>query len=556
MSARIAGMVVAIATLWWCAVADAGTYTVSGCRTSWIPVVRNTTTNGSGVGAYDLCGNGRDGMLEASLAVPGVSSGDYAGWRFDAPAGTAITAVTVRWQGRGDHGTVDWATALATLDASTGGQAIQHNDLFTATTETLQVPDADWVQAYVICRGDTAPTCRGGIIFDNGSPDVTRVALFRSTVTLVDRLGPEIQQAAGAAVTDPVWTGIEPLSFRAEDKGGGLYRVLVEVDGAIVRALPATADDRCVDQTGNRDFAYAVPCPTAGGGSVQIDTAGLPEGAHVVGVYVEDVAGNRSPLMPPSRIRIVNDVRTVGYFANGRFFNPRFASPRVLNGANATSGARLTAAFARQVGKGKARHTVLRASREVRYSQRATVRGRLTTPSGEPIAHATVFVGQQPEGQQWRIDGTARTDTKGGFVYRSPARRPNRQLRAVYFPFSDSNENVASGVLKLGVRAGLTLHVNRHRLHNGDRLVFSGRVLGPVPTAGVAVTLQAKVGRHYRSFRQLRATSRTNGRLRTVYRFERTTQPARYRFRLKLVRQAGLPFQSGVSPVASVSVSP
>ena len=70
------------------------------------------------------------------------------------------------------------------------------------------------------------------------------------------------------------------------------------------------------------------------------------------------------------------------------------------------------------------------------------------------------------------------------------------------------------------------------------------------------MTLQAKVGRHYRSFRQLRASSRTAGRIHTAYRFERTTGPARYRFRLKVVRQAGLPFQGGASPVVSVSVRP
>jgi hypothetical protein len=555
MSARVTRAVVAIAMLWCCADAVAGTYTVSGCRTAWTPIVRNTSTSAYSLGALDRCANPADRMLEASFAVPRVNSGDYAGWRFDAPIDTAISAVTATWTGRGDYATVDWGAAAATFEASTGGQAIQRYDLFRPTTETLQLPDARWVQAYIICRADAGGTCRGSDIYA-GAPDVTRVDLIYSTVTLVDRLAPDVQQAAGAAVTDPVWTGTEPLSFRAEDRGGGLYRVLVEVDGAVVRALPASADDRCVDQAGSRDFAYPVPCPNAGGGSVRIDTAGLPEGAHVVGVYVEDVAGNRSPLMPPARIRIVNDVQALGYFANGRFFNPRFASPRVLNGDNATSGAKLTAAFLRRVGPGKARHSVRRASREVRYSQRATVRGKLSTPSGEPISHATVFIGQQPEGEQWRIDGAARTDAKGGFVYRPPARRSNRHLRAVYFPFSDSNENVTSSVLKLGVRAGMTLHVNRHRLRNGDRLVFTGRILGPVPAAGVAVTLQAKVGRHYRSFRQLRAISRNKGRIHTVYRFERTTQPARYRFRLKLVRQAGLPFQSGVSSVVSVSVSP
>jgi hypothetical protein len=245
---------------------------------------------------------------------------------------------------------------------------------------------------------------------------------------------------------------------------------------------------------------------------------------------------------------VVNDLRALGYYANGAFFNPRLAAPRVLNGVGATSGATLKATFIT--------HGTPRTTRLVRYSQSPTVRGTLTAPSGDPIQNATVFVGQQPEGQNWRLDGSVKTDSRGRFTYRPPARRPSRQLRAVYFPFSDSHENTTSGVLKLGVRAGLTLHVNRHRLRNGGRLVFTGRVLGPVPANGVAVTLQAKVGRHYRSFRQLRASSHTHGRIRTVYRFERTTRPARYRFRLEVVRQAGLPFQSGVSPVVGVAVRP
>ncbi len=330
----------------------------------------------------------------------------------------------------------------------------------------------------------------------------------------------------------------------------------MEVDGHGAETFPAVSDPRCVDATGSRDFAYPVPCPNQASGTVNIDASRLPAGQHTVAVYVEDAAGNRAALIPPTGKRIVNDFRAAGYFSAGVFFNPRFATPRVLNGDGATSNARLSAAFVRQVGKGRARHRVERAAREVRYSQRPTVRGTLETPSGTPIARATVFIGQRPEGQQWRLDGAVKTDAKGRFEYRPAARQPNRRMRAVYFPFSDSHENTTSQELKLSVRAGMTLRVSRHRLHNGDRLVFTGRVLGPVPEAGVAVTLQAKVGRHYRSFRQLRATARTKGRVRTVYRFERTTRPARYRFRLKVVRQAGLPFQSGVSPVVAVSVRP
>jgi len=375
-------------------------------------------------------------------------------------------------------------------------------------------------------------------------------------MTIADRFAPSVQAVGGAAVLENTWTGSEPLTFSATDRGGGLFRVIVEADGVPVKALPAVADDRCVDRTGTRDFGYPVPCPTQGAGSVSIDAADLPSGPHIVGVYLEDVAGNRTALVPPSQRLIVNDYRAVGYYANGMFFNPRFATPRVANGAGAISGARLTASFVRQVGRGRARHSVRGAKREVRFSQRPTVKGTLTAPSGEPIADATVFIGQQPEGQRWRLDGAVHTDSAGDFVYRPAARHPNRQLRAVYFPFSDSHENVATDPLTLRVRAGLTLHVDRHRLRNGQRLIFTGRVLGALPAEGIAVTLQAKVGRHYRSFRQLRASSRTDGRIRTAYRFERTTGPVRYRFRLKVVRQAGLPFQGGVSPVVSVSVRP
>ena len=375
-------------------------------------------------------------------------------------------------------------------------------------------------------------------------------------MTLADRFAPIVQSVGGSAVTDAAWTGSEPLTFSATDRGGGLFRVIVEADGAPVKALPAVADDRCVDRTGARDFGYPVPCPTQGAGSVSIAPADLPSRLHTVGVYLEDVAGNRTALVSPSQRLIVNDYRAVGYYANGMFFNPRFARPRVANGAGAISGARLTASFVRQVGRGRGRHSVRGTKREVRFSQRPTVKGTLTAPSGEPIADATVFIGQQPDGQQWRLDGAVHTDSAGDFVYRPAARHPNRQLRAVYFPFSDSHENVATDPLTLRVRAGLTLHVDRHRLRNGQRLIFTGHVLGALPAEGIAVTLQAKVGRHYRSFRQLRASSRTDGRIRTAYRFERTTGPVRYRFRLKVVRQAGLPFQGGVSPVVSVSVRP
>jgi hypothetical protein len=365
------------------------------------------------------------------------------------PADTTIVRAAVRWNGVGDYATVDWGAVYARIDASTT-PGLSHLDPFDAT-DNLELIDANWVRLSIVCEPGSNG-CRRLI-----SPvDISRFFVRASTITLVDRSAPSVQTVSGSAVADSTWTGSEPLTFSATDRGGGLFRVIVEADGVPVEALPAVADDRCVDRTGARDFGYPVPCPTQGAGSVRIDAADLPGGWHTVAVYLEDVAGNRTALIPPTPRLIVNDYRAVGYYANGMFFNPRFATPRVANGAGAISGARLTASFVRQVGRGRTRHSVRATTREVRFSQRPTVKGTLTAPSGEPIADATVFIGQQPQGQPWRLDGAVHTDSAGDFVYRPTARHPNRQLRAVYFPFSDSHETVASDPLTMRVRAGLT----------------------------------------------------------------------------------------------------
>jgi hypothetical protein len=528
----------------------AGTYTVSACREGWTPEIRRTSTFPVPA-AYDFCGLVEHGLkVELGSGGATIPPGDYAGWRFDAPPDTAVTTTTVSWLGLGDYATVSWGASAARLEMSTSTSPVVHYEYFD-TTDTVSGTDASWVRIYHVCVG--TGSCRSTV--DN-PPYYPHIFVRRTTVALVDRFAPIVQSAGGSAATDALWTGSESLAFSASDRGAGIYRVLMDVDGTIATTAPATSDDRCIDRTGTRDFAYPVPCPTQASGTVAINAADLPRGYHTVTVYLEDAAGNRAVLLPPTQRLIVNDYRAVGYFAGGRFFNPRFGMPRTANGEGAVSDAKVAASFVRVVGKGRRRHRVSGERREVRFSQRPTVRGTLTTPSGEPIANATVFVGQQPEGQQWRLDGAVRTNAQGRFTYRPAARQPNRDLRVVYFPFSDSHEYVASGALTLKVKAGLTLHVDRRALRNRQRLVFSGRVLGAVPAAGVAVTLQAKVGRHYRSFRQLRASSRTGGRVRTVYRFERTTTAVRYRFRLKLVRQAGLPYQGGASSTVDVLVRP
>jgi hypothetical protein len=85
---------------------------------------------------------------------------------------------------------------------------------------------------------------------------------------------------------------------------------------------------------------------------------------------------------------------------------------------------------------------------------------------------------------------------------------------------------------------------------------FAGRVEGLQPGRGVVGSLQAKVRGRYRTFRQVRLRASSGGRFTAAYRFTATLRPTRYHFRLVVLRQAGLPYDRGASPVRTVLVVP
>jgi hypothetical protein len=100
----------------------------------------------------------------------------------------------------------------------------------------------------------------------------------------------------------------------------------------------------------------------------------------------------------------------------------------------------------------------------------------------------------------------------------------------------------------------LTLRTDKRVVHNGQRVTFVGRVRGRIPMRGATLGLQAKVGPRFRTFRQVRVTRTSGGRFSTSYRFTATTRTTRYRFRALLLKQAGLPYESGTSKVTTVIV--
>src|SRR5689334_19182312 len=111
--------------------AHAGTYDVYACRLpdgspaptrSWTPVEAYAGRGAHG-STSDTCATG--GVLSAELPLSSslASAGSGAGWRFDAPSGTAISAFQIRRYARSSYLAVGAGSAgyVATLDAAAPG---------------------------------------------------------------------------------------------------------------------------------------------------------------------------------------------------------------------------------------------------------------------------------------------------------------------------------------------------------------------------------------------------------------------------------------------------
>lgn len=143
------------------------------------------------------------------------------------------------------------------------------------------IPDPSW-------------TCTGS------QTDLLR--LYGARLTLADDAAPQlVGPATGALASADRLAGEVRVSLGASDAGGGVYRLILLVDGAPAVTLPADQHDdqgRCADADPGAGDAYEftdrAPCPTSVGGTWTVDTAALPEGAHGLRLVVEDAAGNRT----------------------------------------------------------------------------------------------------------------------------------------------------------------------------------------------------------------------------------------------------------------------
>jgi hypothetical protein len=169
------------------------------------------------------------------------------------------------------------------------------------------------------------------------------------------------------------------------------------------------------------------------------------------------------------------------------------------------------------------------------------IRGSLRDGAANPVAGATVCVYETldlPDASRQLVT-TATTQGNGRFATRL-GEGPSRRLDLVY----RYNSRTLGGRVQLDSRVVPTLRIAKKRLQNGDAARFRGWVPGP-NSDGRAIAMQARVGRKWRTFKQLRTDS--DGRFRGKYRFTQTSGRVRYVFRALVKRQSGYPYEPGSS---------
>ncbi|MFA4927782.1 MAG: hypothetical protein WC558_04650 [Patulibacter sp.] len=405
---------------------------------------------------------------------------------------------------------------------------------------------------------------------------IANFRLFRSKITLRDTEAPVVTGVQGDAVSSGIWppSGVA-MTVAATDRGGGVLRVGVEVDGGEPQ-WHAVADAPCRIWPGTaRAFVAPKPCPSVTSTTLTIPTGAFGSGVRTVRVLVEDAGGNQTTAYGPISKRIS---AAVGPGGDGVGPDPAVPSdpagggeppspppppvvplalapvpgsatpvldPGPANGTPATSRVRLSVRW----------DGTASALRKIRFGQRPVLRGQLTTADGRPVRDAAIRVGVTQEHRSaGRVEHQAlRTDAAGSFRWQLPKGIGSRRIVLAYYERVGGTVPAVSTSLRLQVAAAVRMTLDRRTARQGQTVRLRGRLVGrPLPKVGSVIELQARnPGRKWITFRTIRANRA--GRFQAGYRF-RMPGPAVFEMRARVRKSGDYPYTTGVSPHRRITV--
>jgi hypothetical protein len=558
--------------------APAGEYHVYSCRT---PAGLVAPTEGWSSPEHleyehsvtlNTCKEG--GGLTAALYANYVHLADVEGatWRFEAPAGETIATERLWRAGDTLGGSNEYAYYAIYEVASTEGGIF---DLCKAKNACLKEGDledpfdgSNFVMApenvlggsYLSLNASCSSLfyedpCPGGPGDSKGYAAI--VELFAADIVLSQSTPPTVSAVTGGLAEDPSVQGTTDVAFHAADSGSGVYEALIQVDGHLVSHTVLNENGgRCHNVGGTTDglpaFLYPQPCPAAVSADVPFDTTGLTNGVHHLVVTVTDAAGNAATVLE-REITVANPLPPGGL--------PPGPPPGTPNAcAGATTGGvggapvTLTARWGSPAGPRPRRSARLQGPRlRSRYGVAHVIEGRLTGPTGTPLADAPLEVCELPDftGARARLLATPHTAADGDWSLTLPRDLPSCTLRLDYRATPLDPLPEATHTLTLTVPAALALRIAPRTVPSEGAIRFSGRLLGgSLPAGGKQLVLEARApGGRWLEFHVVRTGA--HGRFGYLYRF-RLPGPARYQFRVLSEPEADFPFAAGASNVVGV----
>ena len=216
-----------------------------------------------------------------------------------------------------------------------------------------------------------------------------------------------------------------------------------------------------------------------------------------------------------------------------------------LNGSGATEDGKLTARFS---GSTKTRRTV-------GYRSRVGITGRLLNSSGRPISGAVLRVITRDRRQSagWVERYTTTTKSDGSYFVKVRA-AASRLTQIAWRSHTRDPGFQESAYVTLSVRASSSLSARPRVVGVGGRLRLSGTVRGTIPSRGVPLIFQGRMGNgRYTTFADGRANRK--GRFSVGYRFRSGASRGRtFTFRVKLRGDARFPYVLGYSKRVTVRV--
>lgn len=272
--------------------------------------------------------------------------------------------------------------------------------------------------------------------------------------------------------------------------------------------------------------------------TARIDDAALPAGEYALRATAHDRAGNEAS----SDRRLDGEPMRVNL--------PLRVETSMRAGIVGKRKVRRTVRRGGELRKVRRTVKVLAPRAKVSFGRRVRLGGRLTDAAGKPLVGMPVSVYSTPREGTERLAGTAATDERGRYAFKTRA----RSSQALRFAYPGSATILpAQDTATLLVKGRSSLKADRRQVLNGQRVTFSGRVRGrPLPAAGKLVEMQVRLSEDWQTFRTTR--SGPKGGWKVAYRFERTCGVQRFRFRARLPGEATWPLEPGGSRGVTIRV--